>query len=94
MNENWIEEIITSLDPDLVPWIYIDLAFVTGLDGIEREVHGDELYALLNHPSLDKIALSVQVLMDRKKLREDINTAITDFWKDALNETDNSDEQE
>jgi len=92
MDENLIEEIITSLDPDLVPWIYIDLAFITGLDGVEREVHGKELSVLLNHPSLEKIALSVQVLMDRKRLKEDITTAISDFWVDALDQgTDSND---
>ncbi len=84
MEEVYIDDIIASLDPQLVPWIYIDLAVVTGLDGVEREVHGDELFSLLNHPSLDKIAVSVQVLMDHKRLRNDMLTTISDFWKEVL----------
>jgi hypothetical protein len=84
MDENLVEDIVSSLDPDLIPWNYIDLAFVTGLDGIEREVHGSELYSLLNHPAIDTVALSVQVLMDRKRLMFDISTAISDFWDDIL----------
>lgn len=94
MDENLVEEIVSSLDPDLIPWNYIDLAFVTGLDGIEREVHGSELYSLLNHPALDTVALSVQVLMDRKRLMLDISTAISDFWDDVLygGTIDNNDE--
>lgn len=94
MNEDLVEEIISSLDPDLVPWIYIDLAFVTGLDGVEREVQGEELYSILNHPALDKVALSVQVLMDRKKLKNDITNAIEDFWKEALDKGDDIDQPE
>jgi hypothetical protein len=95
MNENLVEDIISSLDPDLLPWIYIDLAFVTGLDGIEREVQGNELYTLLNHPALDKVALGIQVLMDRKRLKYDISHAIDEFWEEALsNDTSLDDEQE
>jgi hypothetical protein len=95
MDENFVEDIVSSLDPDLIPWNYIDLAFVTGLDGIEREVHGSELYSLLNHPALDTVALSVQVLMDRKRLMLDISTAISDFWDDILHggTIDNNDEE-
>lgn len=94
VDENLIEEIIGSLDPDLLPWIYIDLAFITGLDGIEREVTGSELYSLLNHPSLDKVALSVQVLMDRKKLKQDIVNAISEFWDDVLRQGEQLDDDD
>lgn len=88
MEEEYIEQIIASLDPQLVPWYYIDLAVVTGLDGIEREVKGDELFSLLNHPSLEKVAVSVQVLVDQKKLKNAMLIAIDDFWLDALSKDD------
>lgn len=88
MHDTLIDDIIDGLDEGLIPWDYIDLAIVTGLDGLEREVKGDELLSLLSHPSIGKVALSVQVLIDRKRLKVDIAEAIDFFWQEVLGSGD------
>jgi hypothetical protein len=81
---NFVEEIISSLDPSLVPLTYVDLAFVVGLDGVERTIEGKELYELLNHPAREEAAMSIQIILDRKKLKKDIADAIDTFWTEVL----------
>lgn len=82
--QNFVEEIISSLDPSLVPLTYVDLAFVVGLDGVERTIEGKELYDLLNHPAREEAMMSIQIILDRKKLKKDIADAIEQFWTDVL----------
>ena len=73
---NVLDQIISELQPEDLPAEYIVMAKVIDFDGNQKIIRGPELEKFMNNPNKTRGFLEARVILNVKKIREDI---LTDF---------------
>lgn len=71
MKTDYLQDIISQINPEEVPLEFIVMAQVTTFDGEERLVSGTELEAIIENPDHHNVA-EARVILDIRKIRQAI----------------------
>ena len=78
---NILDEVISGLQPEDVPAIYIITVTIIYLNGSKRIIRGKELTEFLRDPDRENIAES-RFVLDVRKIRAAIMADVNDFFDD------------
>jgi len=79
---NILDEVISGLQPEDLPVEYIVLVKIIDLQGVERNLRGDDLEKFMNDPNKHLGIAEARVILDIRKIRAAIMTAVNVFFAD------------
>lgn len=76
-----LDDIINEISPDHLSPEYITYAKVVDLEGVERELRGDDLVAFMRDPRRAHMVMQARVMLNVSKLRRDMLENIVKFFE-------------
>jgi hypothetical protein len=79
---DYIQELISQINPEQVPVEFIVMAQVTTYDGEERFVSGSELESIIENPDQHNVQ-EARVILDIRKIRQAITRETQKIFRDT-----------
>jgi hypothetical protein len=81
MSHDIVDEIIADLEPEQIPAEFISEAMITGFDGNEKVIRGDDLKEFLSAPF--EFAVEARILLNIRKIRRAIITEVNAVYDEV-----------